>query len=425
MICKKCGHDISDVDKICENCGTSVELEKEEKISAKKGKHIDIEDITEEKEGLSFNETKRSVRNFLLFLLLGVILILMYVLGSFILDNAYEKVFNKYEDILKYSKLGVVYLGTNEEIATLCNDYSLNYEFDFVHIESNKISKSKKEKLRKELNIYNVNSTVIIIQDGVPLTSAIVKDQSTLVTYLQKNKVIPNIISDTTDILSDYKEAISSKEETIIYIPTSLDDNTSLKSKLIKEISNNNNLNYYEINAYLLSYKQLKNIMSQLGFSEIQDDLVLYINNGEILYTLDAKSTNEKYYFQLFSNRGIIDVTSDEHIVSISFNNFKTMIRAKEKNVFFIVDDSCKYCDNVKSILSQISKSENIEIYYLDATKDKEEISNIIVNLGYADGITVTPFVLIVENNKYIDSIIGLSDKELYMNKFMEYGIIK
>ena len=77
--------------------------------------------------------------------------------------------------------------------------------------------------------------------------------------------------------------------------------------------------------------------MSQLGFSDIQDDLVLYINNGEILYTLDAKSTNEKYYFQLFSNRGIIDVTSDEHIVSISSNNFKTMIRAKEKNVFFIV----------------------------------------------------------------------------------------
>lgn len=425
MICKKCGHNISDVDKICENCGTPIENEKEEKVSPKKGKHIDIEDITEEKEGLSFNETKRGVRNFLLFLLLGVILILMYVLGSFILDNAYEKVFNEYEDILKYSKLGVVYLGTDEEIANICNDYSLNYEFDFVHIETNKISKSKKEQLRKELNIYNVNSTVVIVQDGVPLTSAIIKDQDALVTYLQKNQIIPTIIADTTDILSDYKEALASKEETIIYIPTSLSDDTSTKSKLIKEISNDNNLKYYEIDAYLLSYKQLKNIMSQLGFSEIQDDLLLYINNGEILYTLDADGTTEKYYFQLLANRGIIDVTFGEYIVTISSNKFKTMVQEKEKNVIFIATDSCKYCDNVKSILSQIAKTENVEIYYLDATKEKDEVSNIIVDLGYDEGMTVTPFVLIVENNKYIDSIIGLADKDLYMNKFIEYGVIK
>ena len=362
MICKKCGHNISDVDKICENCGTPIEKEKEENVSPKKGKHIDIEDITEEKEGLSFNETKRGVRNFLLFLLLGVILILMYILGSFILDNAYEKVFNEYKDILKYSKLGVIYLGTDEEIANICNDYSLNYEFDFVHIETNKISKSKKEQLRKELNIYNVNSTVVIVQDGVPLTSAIIKDQDALVTYLQKNKIIPTIIADTTDILSDYKEALASKEETIIYIPTSLSDDTNTKSKLIKEISNDNNLKYYEIDAYLLSYKQLKNIMSQLGFSEIQDDLLLYINNGEILYTLDADGTTEKYYFQLLANRGIIDVTSGEYIVTISSNKFKTMVQEKEKNVIFIATDSCKYCDNVKSILSQIAKTENVEI---------------------------------------------------------------
>lgn len=425
MICKKCGHNISDVDKICENCGTLIENEKEEKVSPKKGKHIDIEDITEEKEGLSFNETKRGVRNFLLFLLLGVILILMYILGSFILDNAYEKVFNEYKDILKYSKLGVVYLGTDEEIANICSEYSLNYEFDFVHIETNKISKSKKEQLRKELNIYNVNSTVVIVQDGVPLTSAIIKDQDALVTYLQKNKIIPTIIADTTDILSDYKEALASKEETIIYIPTSLSDDTNTKSKLIKEISNDNNLKYYEIDAYLLSYKQLKNIMSQLGFSEIQDDLLLYINNGEILYTLDADGTTEKYYFQLLANRGIIDVTSGEYIVTISSNKFKTMVQEKEKNVIFIATDSCKYCDNVKSILSQIAKTESVEIYYLDATKEKDEVSNIIVDLGYDEGMTVTPFVLIVENNKYIDSIIGLADKDLYMNKFIEYGVIK
>ena len=87
MICKKCGHIISDKDKMCESCGTPIDFEKEEKVSLKKGKHIDIEDIEEEKAALSFNETKRGVRNFLLFLLLGVIIIAAYILGSYILDN--------------------------------------------------------------------------------------------------------------------------------------------------------------------------------------------------------------------------------------------------------------------------------------------------------------------------------------------------
>lgn len=425
MICKKCGHIINDEDKTCESCGTPIDFEKEEKVSPKKGKHIDIEDIEEEKEALSFNETKRGVRNFLLFLLLGVIIIAAYILGSYILDNAYSKVFDKYEDIFKYSKLGVIYIGNNEKISELCNDYSLNYEFDFVYLEKNKISKSKKEKLKKELNVYNVNSTIVIVQDGVPISSAVVKNEDELVTYLQKHKVIPTIISDTNDTLSDYKEAISSVDETIIYIPTTLRDNTKEKSKIIAKISNDNNLKYYEIDGYLLSYKQLKSIMSQLGFSEIQDDLLLYVRNGEILYTLDADETSEKYYFQLLANRGIIDVASGEYLVTISSNKFKAMIQEKDKKVIFITVDSCKYCDNVQSILSQIAKIEKIEIYYLDATDEVDEVSNLIVDLGYKDGLTITPFVVIVENNKYIDSIIGLADKELYMNKFIEYGVIK
>ena len=147
MVCKKCGLKLSSVDKVCDNCGTPIELEKEEIVISKKGKQIDIEDSTEEKDALSFNETKRGVRNFLLFLLLGVILLAGYIVGSFILDKAYASVFAKYEDVLKYSKLGIIYIGSDNEISEICNEYSLNYEFDFVYLEKNKISKSKREKL--------------------------------------------------------------------------------------------------------------------------------------------------------------------------------------------------------------------------------------------------------------------------------------
>ena len=55
-----------------------------------------------------------------------------------------------------------------------------------------------------------------------------------------------------------------------------------------------------------------------------------------------------------------------------------------------------------------------------------DELANILnKELGYEEGLTTTPFVLVVENNKYVDSIIGLADKELYITKFIEYGFIK
>lgn len=425
MICKKCGHKIGSVDKMCENCGSLIEIEQEEKKFPKKGKHIDIEDIVEEKDTLSFNETKRSVKNFLLFLLLVVVISGFYFVGSLIIDTAYETEINQYKEILKYSKLGVIYLGSDDEIASDCNDYSINYEFDFIHLETNRISKTKQEKIKKELNIYNVNSTIVIVQDGVPVSSMNVKNQDDVVTFLRKNRVVPMIIGDTNDILATYKEGLASKEEALIYLSTSLGEDTKEKSKVIGKVSNDHKLNYYEIPGYLLSYKQLKNIMSQLGFSEIQDDLLLYVRNGEVLYILDADKATENYYFQLLSNRGIIDIASSENLKAIDIDELSDMVQDKEKNVIFIAVDNCKYCDNIESILSQIAKEENIKIYSLDATEDTEKVSSVIKDLGYNEGLTITPFVLIAENNKYIDSIIGLADKDLFMNKFIEYGVIK
>lgn len=427
MKCEKCGHqNIAGFD-ICGNCKAPLAHKtNEERIHLKKGKHIDIEDIAEEKEQPSFNQTKRSVRNFLLFLLLTIIIGVVWLLGVLLIDKFSQAVFKEYEDIMKHSSLGLIYLGYDEEIDEKCTSYSENYGFDYLNIEANKISLSKKKKLRKELNIYNLTSTLVIVQDGVPVAYySKLSSTDELLEFLQNNKLVPEIIGDTTDSLETFEKLIGYQEETIIYLPTIYDDKIEQKSETIKGICEENGLEYGEVKGYLFSQKQLKNVMSRIGFSEIQDDLIIYVREGKIVDILEVKEIKESDYFHLFSNRGIIDITSGDYLTNISKSKFSKIVEEKEMNVVFIGSDNCLYCDRVRPILGKIANQNNLDIYYLDATNDKENVSSIIKEIGYDEGLTITPFVLIVENGKYVDSVIGLADKDLYINKFIEYGVIK
>ena len=427
MKCDKCGYENIDINDICENCKSPLTGKEEKKnLLPKKGKHIDIEDFEEEKEQPSFNQTKKSVKNFLLFLLIVILLAITYLVSVFIIDSFSEEMLEEYDDIMTESQLALIYLGYDEEIDELCSFYASNYSFDYLNIEAKKISLAKKKKLRKELNIYNLTSTLVIIQDGVPIEYySKLSSKEELLKFLQKNNLVPEIIEDTTSTLESFTQLILASEDTIIYLPTNYNEKTNKKSDSIKKIAEENNLNYGEVKGYILSQKQLKNIMSRIGFSEIQDDLIIYVRDSKVIDVLHADKTDENHYFNLFVNRGIINVVSNEGLADINKNNFSNIVKEKKTNVIFISTKDNSYCERVQTILTKIANQNNISIYHLDATNDKDKISNIIKDIGYEDGLTVTPFVLIVENNKYIDSIIGLADQDIYIYIFTEYGVIK
>ena len=117
MKCEKCGFEIKKLSNNCDNCGApllnSTETVDEIK-SYKKGKHIDIEDIVAEKKPKSFNQTKRNVRNFLIFLFLIIIIAVVYLIGVLLTDLFSQEMFDKYEDIMEHSTLALVYLGNDE-----------------------------------------------------------------------------------------------------------------------------------------------------------------------------------------------------------------------------------------------------------------------------------------------------------------------
>jgi hypothetical protein len=429
MKCDKCSHDNSEYNIICEKCGAPLKIENnlflQEKYR-KKGKPIEIIDLEKTQKMPDFNQTKKTVSKAVLGFLIIISLTLIYYLYGFFVDTHSKKLISEYNNLMKNSSLAVLYFGDDVKLNDVGKIYSDNYDFEYLNIRTNDISSRKKTEIRKELNIFNLTSTFVIISNGVPIATVTnIKQKEELLVFLQEHYIVPLMLDDTASVIEQFKTLLDTEEETIIYLPTSYSSSIESNDQALVSISAQYGFNYGKVNSYLLSRKQLLKIMSQLGFSEIQDDLLIYVVDGKVDEIIVDTATDESSYFHLLSSYDIIDLSNEDYLVNLSISKFETLITEKRKSIILIGSENCTYCERVKPILGQIAYQYGITIHYLDSTRNSNIISSLIKESGYTNGLSSTPFVFIVENSKFIECIVGLSDKKLYIEKLTEVGVIK
>ena len=113
-------------------------------------------------------------------------------------------------------------------------------------------------------------------------------------------------------------------------------------------------------------------------------------------------------------------------MVKFGYNiHYLGIVSEQNKNVIVIGSNDCKYCEQLKPIIGKIGIQNNLKIYYVEF---KEEDFNIIneyfKSIGY-NGIISYPLVIVSENNQVLDRVIGLSNKDIYLKKFKEMGVIQ
>ncbi len=428
MKCESCGHVNSSYSIVCEKCGTPLKIEENELLQKKyhdKGKHIDIEEIEEIHDEPDFNKIRKQVRRMIVFIIVFVLAYLLYFLAIYLLDEGSKEVLNTYSDYMENSSLALFYFGDERELDSLCEDYSKNYGFDYLNIQTNKISKKNRKKIQKELNVYNVTAALVIVKNGVPVASFTqIDEEEKILEFLQINEVIPQYLGDTEAELASFKNAFESENPVLLYFPTSYHNNIENSEESIKSIAEQYDLEYHEVKGYLLSKRQLLKIMSQLGYTEIQEDLILYIVDGKVEKAVT--DTEKKSYFKLLSSYGIIDTSSADYLVHISEEQFFELMKdEKSKHVILIGSDDCNYCDRVKPVLGQIANQKQIVIYYLNVSNKGDAISEKVKEMGLETGITNTPFMMIVEKNTILGHIVGPAKKDLYLETLTEMGVIR
>ncbi len=430
MQCDKCGHTNSIYSVVCEQCGAPLNIENNTFLQEKyhdKGTHIDIEEIEKTDQEPDFNETKKKVSKAVIVFAILIIASFLFFLMDYFTNRNSQEVWNQYKDYMKNSSLALLYLGNDKDLDDICKEFSSAYEFDYLNIDAKKITRGKKKKIREELNIYNVTSTMVVIQSGVPTaTLSNVKEEEALIEFLKEQELIPEQLEDVNPILENYRNAFASEKKTILYLPTSSHEKIEENSETLYSIALEYSYDYYEVKGYLLSRKQLLRMMSQLGYSEIQDDLIVSLVDGKVDKVIVDTEKNSDSYFQLLSSYGIIDSTSTEFLLPISYEEWDSMVsNGTNKSVVLIGSENCSSCDSMKVILGLLSNRYQLDIYYLDATNTKDQVSEKIRQMGIETGLSTTPFLMISEKGSILDTIIGVSTRELYIEKLTELGVIR
>lgn len=354
-------------------------------------------------------------------------IVFVAILFVFVVLLVYTRDTNNIKKIKDFVKdnTKVLYIANNKnyskDLVELLNTYEVNYLY--VNIDS--MNSFEKSKLEKIANSKYISNMIVIYKDN-KIVDALIKplNKDEYITFLQKNRILPGKLEDISNIFSMVDEGLN-ETISILYIPY-IEDDMEYSKKILNDISTQYNITLSIIPAYLLSEFQKEKLNSILQISYVDDQIVLLISEGKIIGSIRGKTSKEDYINKMLEYKFIS--LDEDHINYIDYNTFLSILLKDEKAITVIVKDDCKYCEELKLILNKITKNYNITFNYINIhnfeSEDSKNIQSKLLQLGYTDGFS-TPILLITENDSLIDYVVGLSNEEYFVEKFMENGIIK
>lgn len=428
MKCEKCGYENSSFDIICEKCGCPLKIEDNMELKKNynnKPRAIDIEAITPDHSEKIFNNTKQKVRYVIVFLLGCIFATAILFILSFIQNAKANDIITQYHEFMNSDGIGILYIGEDEKVDSKVIEYAKNYDFEYLYVDTNKVTMVKKNKIKSNLKLEKINSTLVIVNNGKILDYKHESNVENIEQFLMENKIIPKYTNDTSEYISKFEDAIKSNEPMILYIANNKNESNELHNKLLEEFCDDYSINYTYVEGYYLTEEQKLKLFSKVNYSEIHDELLIIIDEGIVKEVTEFVSNDKKEYFEFISNYGIIDVSSAKNLKKINEAKLKNIISSKEKNIILFTSDDCTYCEKLKPILGKIGIQNNIEIYYYNINSDSQNnLSQLLSDFEYNE-IVSTPSVFITENSKIIDIIVGYSDKKIYEDKLKELGVIR
>lgn len=431
MKCEKCGYMNSLYDIICNNCGSPLNIEDNIELKKQynhKPRAIDIDEIDIDDTEFHFNKVKKQVKISVI-LFIGIIFVLSIIFTGWIFKEIRTgNVLIQIEEFREEKSDGILYIGRDNNLNESLNDYSNKYEFNYLYISTENITKIKKNKIEDKLGLDKISSTIVYLENGkvVDYLHGANNDKiNESLEFLIKQNLISNVIGDPQAIIDKFNKGLNLDEPVIIYIANNKHELSEKNNQKISSFCEEYSINYVFIEGYMLNEKQKLRILNKLNYSDIHDELVVFVDEKQIKEVSEFVPKDENEYFDLASSYGIIDGSSADSLVTIDFNNFKTVIASDTKNIIMVGSNDCKYCEQLKPIIGKIGIQNNLTIYYIKFNSDElNTIKEYFNTIGY-NGIISFPLVIVTEKNKVLDHIIGLSDKDIYDKKFKELGVIR
>ena len=293
---------------------------------------------------------------------------------------------------------------------------------------------------KSENNTINDKTRYIIIA----IVSVILVGLICVLAFVGNDKNKENSSSNTqtardtsTDALKEFYKQFDSKDLNVIFFASSTCGYCSLEKPILKNIADDNDMKYYEIDASALSKTELNEIISALGIQGATPTTVI-VKEGKVV------ATNEGYldgkpYTEFFVKNGVLkkgtEYKEEKNLKVISYQDFKDIAKKDKKSIFLLDSSACQNCITVRSMLNELAEKNDFEVNYLFAANlSQDDVQKLVEqdlkDMGYDeksyknDGTVSIPLLLIVKNNKIKDYVVTSAEKSDYTKVLKKYDFI-
>ena len=280
-----------------------------------KNEEKEVSEVKEEKKVEPIVEDKTSKTG--LIVLLGILLIIVGICifyqvnnknvdnntnasteeSNEIMDNFYKYFNSKKTKVIYYASSTCGYCSLETPIM---EQISKDYDMDFLHIDSSKLSNSDREKMLKELNIEHATPTTVIVKNGKIIDTQIgYVDGGKMVEFLKKGNVLDKDAVYTPEQYltfinyDEYNNIIKQSGKHIITIGQTGCSHCTNTKPVINQIAKDYNITINYLNITEMSKTENEsfiNSLEEIGYDDEQfvssknfgTPLTLIIENGKV-----------------------------------------------------------------------------------------------------------------------------------------------
>ncbi len=121
------------------------------------------------------------------------------------------------------------------------------------------------------------------------------------------------------------------------------------------------------------------------------------------------------------------EISEDEQaeLNSIDIDKYLSLKKGSDKSIIYISRPTCHYCQQEDPIIKNIVYETKVTVNYLNTDElDDDGNSKLIKSDDYFSEGYGTPLLLVVQKDKIVDKIEGLTSKENIVSFFKKYGFI-
>lgn len=150
--------------------------------------------------------------------------------------------------------------------------------------------------------------------------------------------------------------------------------------------------------------------------SELKSDK--YKNNSS---TTSSDNTN------ISTDNTSSEISEDKQaeLNSIDIDKYLSLKKASDKSIIYISRPTCHYCQQEDPIIKNIVYETKVTVNYLNTDElDDDGNSKLIKSDDYFSEGYGTPLLLVVQKDKIVDKLEGLTSKENIVSFFKKYGFV-